>query len=280
MKKYLLLYTLCLGCIVANGQITMGGSTVDWQKYSTQVDTIYEEYELSYPSTSYYAWRPGVIFGNGLWAEDPEEYYPEHGPEGTSGHGMSIGFEGFFNGFKNLTEVNKNLHPSVDISLAYDYGIQVYLYDYDNSHDPDLEVVYGPTLNFMIGLGPGATFRPKYLSSQLDQDDFTNGIMFDFAYILDLVLYNTFDSYYILPGFYRGDFYTEGVGLRLDGALHLGVRATDTFGAYVRFVNPLTTFLTPSYVHTIDFDGFDFFDEVFDENVEFSRMELGLIIGF
>lgn len=277
--KIILTSAIVLAGFAAMAQQTKGGSTREWQRYDVSYDTVYTTVteNVYYPSTSTSYMRIGLVRGRGLWAEPSRAAYPEDGFKGEDGLDMNSGFEIFFGGWTNMTEINKGLHPAIDLSTTFEMGLQVYSYNLsEDTASLGYEVDYGSTYSFSTRWGLGATVKPLEFAG-LAPDD-AGALLVDVGANLGIDLWGTGETTYDNPNGSYGSIYYDDesfIGARLNFNFHLGVRYK-FIGAYVEMGRDLSHLFNPTYDHDLN----SYYYESFDEEVEFNTLTYGVSIHF
>lgn len=279
MKKYIIAL-FALTCVTpAFAQRTSGGSTQTWRRYDVQYDTTYNTIteNVRYPSTSNAYIRIGLVKGRGLWSEPSLGGWPEDGFKGINGSDATSGFELFFGGWTNMTEVNKNLHPAIDLSTIFEMGVQFYQRELSTDTAAlGYDVDYALTGGLSTRLGIGATIKPTLFTSTSVPT--SNSLLIDVGVTIGFDMYGSGQTTYSNPSGNNGYFEYDDesfIGMRLNANLHLGVRYKFV-GFYVEVGNDLLHLIDPSYDHYYN----STLIENFDEDVKYNTVTYGISFHF
>jgi hypothetical protein len=125
-----------------------------------------------------------------------EKGFPQNGFMGNAPNNLERGFEISLGGYNNWDNINKNLHPGIDISGIYDIGIQYVTREFDNRFEDNLmnpsdwyRVDYGNYFGFWMGWGIGTTLKPAYIA-ELETGPLDH-LLIDIGLRADLLFYGS-----------------------------------------------------------------------------------------
>lgn len=261
-------------------QVTLGGSSKNWEQYSIVYDTIVKDELVSsaYPLTSTTYLRFSFLTGRGLMSEPQRLYYPEFGFYGIEGHDFNRAYEVAFGGYGNYEGVNKNLHPAIDLSGNTEISFQFGSPGMENNPDPDFSVDYGLYYSLGVGYGPMATIKPAYLSN--GGSSILEKLSFDIGYRPEIQVYSYSSTEYdfAASGAY-GTIAVDDIGVRLDGNFFIGLRY-GALGVRYEVSNMLTTLYSPLVYHQFYFPDGSYGSNEIEMNVLYRFNKLSLMLFF